>query len=318
MNKKGPKEDLIPGQENNINLMFYRDFMIEYFDIKATNLVSLITNAKEYADSIGDKYFKIGKLEFIEEIPTEENIIKYSKSEVVSTYYHCIETFMRLFISHALLTECPLIELSSMEPKKYRKKIKKIAQGKFDFLNNKLSGDETILSVLTGFSNFEKCPITKTEFNNLKKWIIFCASELINMSEYNSFKHGLNMFIGKGALKINNNVGDILSKEGDIVYFLESVEKEKRYEFAISNIFVEYDFKIILIKFVNELIRNIIIIGNMFYVTKKSTKIPGMHFTLMNYDELRDQFYEKKDLGVLMSSYKLELHYSTDELNEFE
>jgi hypothetical protein len=249
MSKPGPKENLISGQELNLNKMLYRDFMVEYFDEKVILLVDLMNDSKEYAKNVLLKELTIGNLKFKADDNTDSNKLeKYAKCELVDTYYHCLETFMRLFIAHASFEPCPLIELTALETRQYHKKINQIARGDFENLNNKYSGDDTILLVLIG-SKKDSNVVTEKQLNNLKNWIIFCTNELHKMNEYNSFKHGLSMFAGFGAMKATNpDTGEIMfSKEGDAVHILESKEEEKQYKFSLTNIFVDYDFKVILI-----------------------------------------------------------------------
>ena len=70
--------------------------------------------------------------------------------------------------------------------------------------------------------------------------------------------------------------------------------------------------------FYNELIKNIIQVGNYRYVTNdKNTKISGIHFTEFDYFELRDMFCKKGDLGALLSSYGTPSFYA-DDLDESE
>ena len=135
------------------------------------------------------------------------------------------------------------------------------------------------------------------------------------MNEYNSFKHGLSMFAGFGSMKITNPEDGkiVLEKEGDAIHILESKETETQYKFNLTSIFVEYDVKVALIFFYNELIKNIIQVGNYRYVTdEKNTRIDSLHFTEFDYFEFRDIFYKKGDLGSLLSSYGTPLFYEDD------
>lgn len=315
MSKPGPKENLIPGQEFSINKMFYRDYMIEYFDEKVILLVDLLNDSKEYVKKITEKELNVGSLKFKTDDTADSNKLeKYAKCELVDTYYHCLETFMRLFIAHSSFEVCPLIELTAIDTRQYHKIINQIAKGDFENLNNKYSVDDTILLVLIG-SKKDSDIISDEQLNNLKSWIVFCATELQKMNEYNSFKHGLSMFAGFGAMKATDpTTGEVLfSKEGDAIHILESKEDDKQYKFSLTNIFVEYDFKVILILFYNELIKNIINIGNFRYVTNdKDTRVSGLHFTEFDYFKLRDIFYKKGDIGALLGSYGSPLIYEDD------
>lgn len=315
MSKPGPKENLLPGQEFDINKMFYRDYMVEYFDEKVILLIDLLNDSKEYVKKIISKELTIGKLKFKSDEKVDfSKLEKYAKCELVDTYYHCLETFMRLFIAHASFEPCPLIELSAIDTRQYHKKLNQIADGNFENLNNKYGADDTVLLVLIG-SKKDSNLVSEVQLNNLKNWISFCAKDLQKMNEYNSFKHGLSMFAGFGSMKISNpTTGEVIfEKEGDAIHILESKEDEKQYKFSLTNIFVEYDFKVVLILFYNELIKNIIQIGNFRYVTNdKEAKINGVHFTEFSYFELRDIFYKRGDIGALLGSYGTPLIYSDD------
>lgn len=321
MSKPGPKEGLLPGQEDDINKMFYRDYMIDYFDIKITTLVDLLSNTKENIDKLSTQNYKLGKVEFKTLDSTDiDKLTSFAKSEIVSEYYHCLETFMRLFISHALFKPSPLIELTAMDNREYHKYLNQIARKDFEHLNDRLNGNETISLVIIGGRDYKESGLTEKQFNNLKEWISMCAQQLQSMSEYNSFKHGLSMFIGKSAITMTNPDNDetLLEKNGDSVYILESKDIGNRYEFNIKNIFVEYDYKTTLMMFYNEMIKNIITIGKWRYITKEKTKtIPGLHFAMFDYFELRDMFFEKENIGALMESYSIKLFYEEDleELN---
>ena len=315
MSKPGPKKNLLPGQEDSLNKMFYRDYMTEFFDEKAILLVDLLSNSKEYLDRLKLKELSLGKLKFrINAIEDSNELEKYAKCELVDTYYHCLETFMRLFVAHASFEACPLIELTALDLREYHRKINQIADGNFETLNSKYNGDDTILLVLIGAEKNSN-PISDKQFNNLKSWIVFCAKELQEMNEYNSFKHGLSMFSGFGAMKVTNpkDGNTIFEKEGDAIHVLESKEDKNQYKFRLSNIFVEYDFKVTLILFFNELIKNIIQVGTFRYITKdKNAKINTVHFTEIDYFELRNQFYEKGNIGALLGSYSTPLFYEDD------
>lgn len=313
MPKPGPKENLIEGQENRLNKMFYRDYMIEYFDEKIMLYSEILSNSGKYVNEILSKELNIGELKFKSNgVIEKEKFEKYAKCEIVETYYHCLETFMRLFIAHASFPKCPLIELTALEIREYHKIINKIVEGDFENLNNKFNGDDTVLMLLIG-SQKKDGQIEEKNINNLKEWIIFCARELKNMNEYNSFKHGLTMFAGFGAMEIKNlDNQTIVSKKGDAVHILESKEQEKQYKFGLTNIFVEYDYKATLIIFFNEMIKNIITIGNIRYVTEDyNTKIDSLHFANIDYFEL-NKIFSRDSINQGLESYSEQLFYKDD------
>lgn len=315
MSKLGPKYNLLPGQEKDINKLFYRDYMVEFFDEKAILLVDLLGDAKEYVERFINRELSVNNLKFkSDDVVDSKKLEKFAKCELIDTYYHCLETFMRLFIAHASFESCPLIELTALDTRGYHKKLNQIADGNFDNLNDRFNGNDTILLVLIG-SKKDSNLVNDKQLNNLKSWIILCAKELQKMNEYNSFKHGLSMFAGFGSMKITNPEDGkiVLEKEGDAIHILESKETETQYKFNLTSIFVEYDVKVALIFFYNELIKNIIQVGNYRYVTDdKNTRIDSLHFTEFDYFEFRDIFYKKGDLGSLLSSYGTPLFYEDD------
>lgn len=315
MSKLGPKYNLLPGQEKDINKMFYRNYMVEFFDEKAILLVDLLGDAKEYVERFINRELSVNNLKFkSDDVGDSKKLEKFAKCELIDTYYHCLETFMRLFIAHASFESCPLIELTALDTRGYHKKLNQIADGNFDDLNDRFNGDDTILLVLID-NKKDSNLVNDKQLNNLKSWIILCAKELQKMNEYNSFKHGLSMFAGFGSMKITNPEDGkiVLEKEGDAVHILESKETETQYKFNLSSIFVEYDVKVALVFFYNELIKNIIQVGNYRYVTNdKNTRIDSLHFTEFDYFEFRDIFYKKGDLGSLLSSYGTPLFYEDD------
>lgn len=309
---KGPKEELLPGQIQDINKMFYRDFSLGYFENKIVSLLEIITDNEKYIRTLENKSFKIGKLEIkkIEEFDKEE-MLKYAKTEIVSTYYHCLETFMRLFIAHAKHAESPLMELTTLSIEEYHKIIKEISEGNIKIVNKSLTDEKIILSVLVGYKNLGTSPLSKNEFEKLKEWIIWCASELKHISEYNSFKHGLSMLVGYGEIKIENSEKPFY-KKGEAVHILESKYTGGRYKFSLNNIFTEYDFKVTLIHFFSQLTENIMKIGKMRYVTHVSEQLFKPYLCAFNYFELRDKFREKENIGDLMSSYAIQFGYIDD------
>ena len=55
MRKIGPKENLLPDQEDNVNKMFYRDYQTDYFNIKISLLTDLLLNTKENVERLSNK-----------------------------------------------------------------------------------------------------------------------------------------------------------------------------------------------------------------------------------------------------------------------
>lgn len=291
--------------------------MVEYFDIKIFDLLNILNNSKKCIDDLKTNEFKIGKIKIGFCEISEEKIVSYAKSEIMSTYYHCLETFMRLFIAHSLLETYPMIEIANLDIKKYKDYLNDFKNGVFDNLNDKMTGDETILYIIFGFSDFEKSKISKENFDKVKNWIMTIASELLSISEYNSFKHGLNMFQGFGSFCINpNNSDKTIKKEGDSIYLMERYYDGNRYKFRFTCSFIDCDFKISVISFVNEMIKNIMSLGKIRYVKYEKIKLNGLHAASLNYFELKKMFYDDGDIGYLMNQYSNNLLYYDDLTNE--
>ena len=148
--KISANKGLATEQFPELNKEFYENFMEDYYLIKLDNLLNIITRTSEYQKSIEMAEIKLGKIGAKLGGAEENQLQKYAKLELATTYFHCLETFIRLFIAHAKLVSCPWIELSGLSIKSYRDALQKLSQGDFDWLNSKLSGDSTILLVLTG------------------------------------------------------------------------------------------------------------------------------------------------------------------------
>lgn len=313
MRKPGPKDNLIDGQEYNLNKMFYRDYMVDYFDVKLTTLVNILSETDGHFGKLRSKKMKLGKLEFkTTENVDDDEIKKYAKCEIIETYYHCLETFIRLFIAHATFEKCPLMELTALGIREYHTILNRLAEGNFEGLNSQFDGEDTMLLVLIGSMKSDK-QANEEQVNNLKEWIIFCANELKKMNHYNSFKHGLSMFAGFGSIRIQDSkMEQEIFKEGDAVHVLKSEEKEKQYKFSLTNIFIEYDYKATLIIFFNQLIKNIITVGKVRYVTNDyNTRIGSIYLASLSYKEL-NKIMERDNINNLIESYSQILIYTDD------
>ena len=84
MSKPGPKCNLIEGQEVDINKMFYRDYMVEFFDEKIIMLVNLLNETKEFVEKIKSKELTIENLKFKPKSNCDiGKLEKYAKCELL-------------------------------------------------------------------------------------------------------------------------------------------------------------------------------------------------------------------------------------------
>ena len=309
--KKGYMDGLVIEELSKTNELFYSKYPVKYFEIKAFELLNMLNNSGNYVNAFKNEVFSIGKVELGKAEFTDEQLSDYVKIEIVSTYYHCLETFIRLLIAHATLPKCPWIELVSLDIRGYRKILKRLSSGNIDFKSQKYDPETTMLKILTGITNIKNEYIAEKGLENLIEWIKYIAHELLDVGEYNSLKHGMAILPSFGSMNINEK----LKKEGDSVLILRIDEDEEREFLVQKNIFGDYDKKIGFIFFINEMINNIIHVGKLTYCSPHNGEINGLRATMMSPMEFRSKFHESNDLGYLLESYGIRLVYEEDLIN---
>lgn len=292
-----------------LNTIFYRDFNSNHFETKVLELMIILSDPDNYLEKIDGKDIKFSKTTITNIKNEKETLVNYAKTELVNTYYHCIETFMRLFISHATLNQCPWLEIISLSISNYKNIVNDISNNIFSFIPCDKNIDEIIEIILTG-----KVKNDDTYVSKVKNWISYSAMELCDVKEYNSFKHGLVNFNNSGYMKIENEKG-VLEKHGDSVNTLKIKEKEKRYVYTLDTTFIDYDEIILKIHIFSEMINNILKIGKCHYINQTDVEIKGLIAGTKEYSEIRDLLSNEEDknnLGRLLSKYSIELLYYKD------
>ncbi|WP_430742807.1 hypothetical protein [Bacillus atrophaeus] len=304
---RGPDYKLDEYQFKSLNEEFYKGFLDDFYSVKVVNLLSIITNAEKFINDIKDKPIEIDKLTIIPDVRTvsEKSVVNYAKVELAMSYFHCLETFVRLFIAHAKLSGCPWLELARLSIPKYKEALKKISEGEFKHLNDRVDEDHMILYVFTG----QKEPddkITKEFIGGYKEWLSFAASQLLETYDYNSFKHGLAVSSSQNGVTISNHDGTpFFEAHGDVIEHLTRTRREDSFRWAKKINFVRYDKKATFIITLERLMRSILDVGEGDYVKNGYREVN----VFKAHEFLPDKILIEKEGEIQMTSYSQELLY---------
>ena len=291
-----------------LNKKFYDNFMSDYYLIKMDTLLNIITRTTEYQNNIESVEVELGKLKRNLGEANNNQLQEYAKLELASTYFHCLETFIRLFIAHAKISACPWLELSRLTTRRYRTALEDLSQGNFSTFNNKLSADGTVLYVLTGFEEIPR-RVEQNDLENLKNWIKWASNELLENFEYNTFKHGLAVYTTTNGFNLMDKDTIKLQKHGECLEFISKSEKKERYVWNKETIFVSYDSRAAIIFTFGEMIKDILGVGKHIYA-KGEHKIGW----LPNHEFTREFIFNKDEeaipgMPISIKGYKMELLY---------
>lgn len=310
--KNGPNYELAKEQLLSLNKEFYNNYLNGYFLLKITDLVDKLSNPNEYIDYIKNKKFEIGKLKFENSYNNENDIVDFAKIELIDSYYHGLESFIRIFIAHATLKECPWIEMSGLSMSKYKSAIERLANDDFEWLNDKFNGDITVLFVLTGY---DKMPenITQEDLKGFRNWVSWIAKELLNHKEHNSYKHGLTVFTKLENISLSDKTTTLFSFNGDAIQTLQTEEKKERFVWVKSSKYIKYDEYGTILHVIANFINNIIYIGKFHYINAeyKIGWLPNKDLNpimILSGSDLSDQI-GIQGLKCIMHGSKQELSY---------
>lgn len=268
---KNPDYKLDTEQFAELNKQFYDGFLDDFYGIKVVNLLSLITNKENVVDNLMQQSIEIDKLkiDLTKENINSDSIVKYAKVELAMCYYHCLETFIRLFVAHAKFSGCPWLDLARLTLSKYKDELEKIRGGEFGHLNTKLSEDETILYVFTGITK-PKGNITKEFIEGYKKWLSFAANELLETYDYNSFKHGLAVSPTQNGVRFGRPDGKfMIEAHGEVIEHLTRMKDRERIIWGKQTNLVSYDKKATFILVLEKLMSSIINVGRNGYLKEQ-------------------------------------------------
>lgn len=305
-NKLSPDVGLAKEQYEAINKNFYEGFIFDFYDIKLINLVSLVSNTDDFINSIIGKKLKIETFEvnLKEEELIKEDIKKFAKLEIAMTYYHCLETFIRLFLAHATLSGCPWLSLSRLNNTKYKTELQNLSKNNFENLNKTLNENDTVLFVLTGQTKLID-GLTVEDVKGFRNWISWSAIQLLKTYDYNSFKHGLAISPKTAGVKIRGNSDFEIQKQGEVLEFISKNEKENRFVWTKEIVWIPYDSRAAIISTVSNMIKNIMIVGKAI-AFKESCALIGLP-----KKELSPEFLLKHDNDSIfnITGFKQELLY---------
>lgn len=315
--KVGPDRGLVPEEVDNINKEFYDEYPIDYFNTKLHILTGMISNPTEISTSFNNlKTIKVGVLELKpdENIIEESELEKFSKLELSNTYYHCIETFLRLFLAHISLTQSPWLEMArERDFRKFKTILSSLAKEEFKFQNAELSLDEMILYVFYGFKDVShwEGSLTKSEAAEiLKKWISWSAAQLLEVYDYNAFKHGLVVSSGDNGFTLGRQDDENkIEEKGQTLKYINKKEKPERWVWEKRVVFAPLDFRGFIIIMLTDLMRNLVKVGRFTYLQEEIGELVFYY----NKDNIPMKHYEavktKNNFNVLVKGYSVELLY---------
>ncbi|WP_102262408.1 hypothetical protein [Mesobacillus jeotgali] len=304
---RDPDYKLAPEQFSELNKEFYEGFLNDYYGLKVINLLSVITNTEKHVENLMKQQIEIDKLKIeLEkgEIETE-NMTKFAKVELAMTYFHCLETFIRLFIAHAKLSGCPWLEIAKLSISKYKEELKKISEGKFNHLNNRIGEDETILYVFTGLTKPDG-EITEEFIEGYKEWLTFSARELLETYDYNSFKHGLAVSPSQNGFTLGRPNEDFkIEAHGEVIEHLTRMESGERLIWAKQTNFVSYDKKATFILMLERFMTSILDVGKEAFLEKGE----GIRVTIPNKLSPQEILKSDSDNFIKVNSFRKGLLY---------
>jgi len=265
-----PDYKLASDQFYNLNKEFYDGFLSNFYSMKVVNLLAIITNADGVVDHLKESNIELNKLT----IPTDqhinpENMLKYAKTELAMSYFHCCETFIRLFIAHAKLSACPWLEIPRLTISKYKGELEKLSKGEFNHLNTYLDEDETLLFVFTGRTKPGGI-ITDEFISGYKEYVTYAANELLETFDYNSYKHGLSIMPSEDGFQFGDRDSEFHIEEyGEVLKHLTRVSSDNRMKWAKQTNFIQYDQRATFIIVLEELMSSMLKAGRIEFLDEE-------------------------------------------------
>lgn len=227
-----PFFNLASEQFEELNDEFYKNYNKDYYSIKLDSLLKMIESSESYCKGSN---MKVGILEY-ERSFEEEEILKYAKTELAVTVFHCLESFLRLYMAHCSMRGCPWLDLADMTLTKYNNNIQKLKKQVYNIFNlSDFTDDEIITAVFYGSKSvpaeiIDKTNLTEKEIvERFKRYIQFAVTYLDNRQDYNSYKHGLQITQKENGFSYGGTRGtnEILSVHGDSLTYLQVKKDDK-------------------------------------------------------------------------------------------
>lgn len=307
-NKKNANYKLEQSQLRELNKEFYTNFNISYYDTKLVNVMDILSNVSEYKDYIENKDMHYEKVKAKASDINEIELYNFAKTELSTMYFHCAETFIRLFIAHGKDTNCAWIEMCDLDIYTYRKYLKNISKGNISCISKSASEEKIIMDVFFGRKeSINDIGVKKEDYENLRDWIIWIANELISNYQYNTYKHGMAIYPMNNKVSISGG-GKQVKAEGDTLRYLKRVEKEDRFVWCKTETYIYYDSIMAIIHTMNEMSKYILNIRRYMYGVDKEYKNGWLPSAGWNISSLLENDVDN-DFGLNISSYSIELDY---------
>lgn len=221
---QSPNYKLAKEQFKGLNEAFYKNYSRNYYSIKVASLMNILNNQDFYVKEL--KTTKIKNLEYTFDIEKNETISKYVKTELVMTLFHCLETFIRLFIAHSKIQGCPRLSLAQIDLASFKNAVKNLKNEKYNFMNSKYNDDEIISLTFLGSKTVPKELAEKINLDEkaiidrFKQYLKYAADFVGKNADYNTFKHGMYLSQQHSGFSFTNGLGEKIGKNGDALVFL--------------------------------------------------------------------------------------------------
>jgi len=315
--KKGPDHGLVPQEYQRLNKEFYEEYFSDYFFIKFAVASNFVNQSEKMLEIINDPQNKVvfGKLEVDPFEFKQEELVKFGKLELSIMYYHCIETFLRIFLAHVTIPPCPWLEIGrETNYHKFKNKLKELANGKFDFSKSDWTSDELITYVFSGVKRFPEQVNGPEIINSLKEWVQWAAKELLEVYDYNAYKHGLTVSPDKRGFKIRNpNDGRTLEEHEESLKIIYKHDDGDRFVWMEKVKFTRFDYQSTCIMIIQKLVLNILNVGKVTYLNKPlnfSAFLPYGDFTPSKI--LANASKQDNPVNIMFMEYSIPLSYLED------
>ena len=239
-----------PSQYTEINTEFYNNFLDGYFFLKVSQLYNL-TNSPE--NKIMELFnFELEELKVSPDYKYSDTLVDRNvTTEIVMTTFHCLETYLRMYISHSALSECPNLILANLSIKDYHENINAILSGKLNYMNPDLSDDEILAETFYfGMENLEyycankNVGSVKEVLDVHKEYLKYAAGFVKNNSEYNTYKHGFYLQQSTEGFSISNSTGVLRSQGSAFTFITKEKNKNGKSEWAKTTKYFDREFHV--------------------------------------------------------------------------
>lgn len=310
-NRKSANHKLATEQFEGLNKHFYSNYPSEYFLNRFQELVFKLSSSAEYAEFLNGKKFSYREVSGTIEIASVDKLQEYAKIELEELHIHCLETFMRIFISRATLSSCDWISIADLSIINYHKYINKFSENNFDDLNDQMDSVSVIKYALTGSRNGSD-GVTPEVISVWREWIVEAAKKLKDIKVYNAFKHGLAVRSNISGIHVKIDEDLEIGEHGDVIEIIEKHDNGDRYVWQQRTEFLNCDRICVEIYLFGNLIHNMIQIGKYIFLKKEigDRWYPNEKFTIAEVSRLCSKKTESSnDILPSIGSVTMELLY---------